>query len=73
MELTKWNEICEMEQYQNYTLMIKNQNILATLIIFLSQLKTYAVIQKRYTKETNTQNCHCWTFWQNFKHKENLK
>ena len=29
-----------MEQYLNYILMIKNQNILATLMIFLSQLKT---------------------------------
>ena len=29
-----------MKQYLNYILMIKNQNILATLMIFLSQLKT---------------------------------
>ena len=43
-----------MEQYLNYILTIKNQNILATLIIFLSQLKTLmkSFIQKRQTFKT---------------------
>ena len=39
MEPTKLNKVCKMEQYLNYILMIKNQNILATLMLFLSQLK----------------------------------
>ena len=38
-----------MEQYLNYILMIKNQNTLATLMIFLSQLKPLLkrFVQKR--------------------------
>ena len=34
MELTKWNKIRKIEQYMN-------QNIQATLMIFLSQWKTF--------------------------------
>ena len=43
-----------MELYLNYTLMIKNQNILATLIIFFCQLETLmkTFIQKRRTFKT---------------------
>ena len=43
-----------MEQYLNYKLIKKNQNILATQIIFLSQLKTLmkSFIQKRQTFKT---------------------
>ena len=54
MEFTKWNKVCKMEQYLNYILMIKNQNILATLMIFLSQLKTFmkSFKQKRRTSRT---------------------
>ena len=40
-----------MEQYLNYILMIKNQNILATLMIFLSQLKT---LMKSFIQWTQT-------------------
>ena len=39
MEPTKLNKVCKLEQYLNYILMIKNQNIPATLMLFLSQLK----------------------------------
>ena len=44
----------QMEQHLNYILMIKNQNILATLMIFLSQLKALmkSFIQKRQTSKT---------------------
>ena len=47
-------ENIQMEQYLNYMVMIKNQNILATLMIFLSQLKTLmkSFIQKRQTSKT---------------------
>ena len=40
--------------YLNYILMIKNKNILATLMKFLSQLKTFtkSFIQKRQTSKT---------------------
>ena len=43
-----------MEQYLNYTLMIKNQNILATLMIFLNELKTVmkSFIEIRQTSKT---------------------
>ena len=43
-----------MEQYLNNILMIKNQNILATLMILFSQLKTLmkSFIQKRQTSKT---------------------
>ena len=49
MEITKRNKICKIKQYLIYILMIKNQNILAILMIFLSQLKTFMknFIQKR--------------------------
>ena len=41
-------------KYLNYTLMIKNQNILATLMIFWSQLKTLmkSFVQNRQTSKT---------------------
>ena len=39
MELTKWNKIYQIKKYLNYVMMIKKQNILATLMIFLSQQK----------------------------------
>ena len=54
MEFTKRNKICKMEQYLNYTMMIKNQNILATLMIFWSQLKALmkSFIQNRQTSKT---------------------
>ena len=53
MELTKRNKICKMEKYLNYILMIKIQNILRTLMIFWSQLKTLmkSFIQKRQTSK----------------------
>ena len=43
-----------MEQYLNYKLIKKNQNILATQIIFLSQLKTLmkSFMQKRQRFKT---------------------
>ena len=43
-----------MEQYLNYKLITKNQNFLATQIIFLSQLKTLmkSFMQKRQTFKT---------------------
>ena len=43
-----------MEQYLNYALMIKNQNILANLMIFISQLKTLikSFTQKRQMSKT---------------------
>ena len=43
-----------MEQYLNYILTIKSLNILATLVIFLSQLKNSikGFIQKRQTSKT---------------------
>ena len=43
-----------MEEYLNYILMLKIQNILATLMIFLSQLETLmkSFIQKRQTSKT---------------------
>ena len=41
-----------MEQYLNHTLILKNQNFLATLMIFLSQLKT--VMKKRYKQTSKT-------------------
>ena len=43
-----------MEQCLNYILMMKNQNVLETLIIFLSQLKTFmkSFILKRQTSKT---------------------
>ena len=43
-----------MEQHLNYILMIKSQNILAILMIFLSQLKTFmkSFIRKRQTYKT---------------------
>ena len=43
-----------MEQYLNHILMIKSRNILATLMIFLSQLKTLmkSFIQKTETSKT---------------------
>ena len=49
MEVTKQNKILKIKQDLNYILMIKNQNVLATLMIFLSQLKTFMkiFIQKR--------------------------
>ena len=54
MELTKRNKICKMKQYLNYILMIKNQNILATLMIFWSQLTTLmeSFIQMIQTSKT---------------------
>ena len=50
-----------MEQYLNYILMIKNQNILATLIIFLSQLKTLtkSFKRKRQTSKTAIAELFC--------------
>ena len=44
MEVTKQNKILKIKQDLNYILMIKNQNVLATLMIFLSQLKTFTKI-----------------------------
>ena len=43
-----------MEQYLNYKLITKNQNFLATQIIFLSQLKPLmkSFMQKRQTFKT---------------------
>ena len=43
-----------MEQYLNYILTIKSLNVLATLMIFLSQLKNSikGFIQKRQTSKT---------------------
>ena len=43
-----------MEPCLNYILMIKNQNILATLMIFLIQLKSFTkgFIQTRQTSKT---------------------
>ena len=43
-----------MEQYLNYILMKKSENILATLVTFPSQLKTLmkSFIQKRKTSKT---------------------
>ena len=54
MERTKRKKICKMEQYLNYTLMIKIQNIVATLMVFWSQLKTLmkSFVQKRQTSKT---------------------
>ena len=55
----------KVEQYLNYIVMIKNKNILATLMMFLSQLKTLmksflqriqtckAVITKLFSKLSN--------------------
>ena len=40
MELTKWNKICKINQYLNYILTIKSQNIQAILVIFLNKRKT---------------------------------
>ena len=51
MELTKLIKICKMEQCLNYTLMMKIHDILETLIIFLSQLKT---LMKSFTLKRQT-------------------
>ena len=50
-----------MELYLNYTLMIKNQNILASLMIFLSQLKTLmkSFTQKRQTSKSAIAELFC--------------
>ena len=52
--LYKYIYASKMKPYLNYILMIKNQNILATLMTFLSQLKTLikSFIQKRQTFKT---------------------
>ena len=37
IELTKRNKLCKIKQDMNYALMIKSKNILAALMIFLTQ------------------------------------
>ena len=54
IKLTKRNKLCKIKQDMNYVLMIKSENILAALMIFLTQWKTFMKNQR-----DNLQNCDC--------------
>ena len=53
MELTKWNKIRKIEQHMN-------QNIQATLMIFLKSVKNF--YEKLYTKETTSKTANAEIF-----------
>ena len=48
------NKICKIEPYLHYVMMIKNQNILVNLMIFLIQLKSFmkSYVKKKQTSKT---------------------